>query len=223
MSNIPKSKRRWSKLESYYQAKSIRRRITKELLLSFAFKPEKIKKRIDYLVRNYDEETKKEMSTRLIEMEERFAVWFIEQERGRILQLAEDICLNLVAANDIWPTYYKEYIQRRMYLDQAINSCSMLQVQLDYISDSIATNKNKYMNLVLEIDALVNKIKKLRTSDSRRFLKKLRDFKADSANQMIEDETRKRVIESQMDLEARKRREDGGVPRDDKLTNVTPR
>ena len=52
--------------------------------------------------------------------------------------------------------------------------CNKLQDELQYIAESLPADKNKYMDIVLEVEALFNMIKALRQSDNR-FLKHLKD------------------------------------------------
>ena len=48
--------------------------------------------------------------------------------------------------------------------------CNKLQDELQYIAEVLPADKNKYTNLVLEVQQLFDMIKKLRQSDNR-FLK----------------------------------------------------
>lgn len=85
-----------------------------------------------------------------------------------------DIAQHLRGANTIWPTYRFEYKDRRGELNQALKCCNKLQDELQYIAESLPADKNKYMDIVLEVEALFNMIKALRQSDNR-FLKHLKD------------------------------------------------
>ena len=107
-------------------------------------------------------------------LEEDFACWFIKRHRDRVDDLCCDIAQHLRGANTIWPTYRFEYKDRRGELNQALKWCNKLQDELQYIAESLPADKNKYMDIVLEVEALFNMIKALRQSDNR-FLKHLKD------------------------------------------------
>ena len=57
-------------------------------------------------------------------------------------------------------------------MDRAIVCCEKLQNELQYIAETLPADKNKYMNIVLEIKAEEDMIKALRKADNR-FLKKI--------------------------------------------------
>jgi hypothetical protein len=65
-----------------------------------------------------------------------------------------------------------EFEERRLEMDRALICCNKLQDELQYIAETLPADKNKYMNIVLEVQAEFDMIKKLRQSDNR-FLKKL--------------------------------------------------
>lgn len=155
MSDIPKSKRAHSNLEAHHKALDIRRMIANELLASFAY-------------------SEKKLEAAIRSLEEDFACWFIKRHRDRVDDLCCDIAQHLRGANTIWPTYHFEYKDRRGELNQALKCCNKLQDELQYIAESLPADKNKYMNIVLEVEALFNMIKALRQSDNR-FLKHLKD------------------------------------------------
>ena len=60
-----------------------------------------------------------------------------------------------------------EFEERRLEMDRAIADCNELQQELQYIAEVLPSDKNKFMNIVLEVDSLHNMIKKLRQSDNR--------------------------------------------------------
>lgn len=57
-------------------------------------------------------------------------------------------------------------------MDRALVCCNKLQDELQYIAETLPADKNKYMNIVLDVQNLFEKIKALRHSDNR-FLKKI--------------------------------------------------
>jgi hypothetical protein len=99
---------------------------------------------------------------------------FIQHERNRILALVCDISLHIRKANTIYPTYKNEWLERRLELTRAMEACNALQDELQYIAETLPADKNKYMNIVLELEGEYKGIRALRQSDNR-LLEKLKD------------------------------------------------
>lgn len=175
MSDIPKSKRAYSNLEAHHKALEIRRKIAVELLASFAYSEKKLEEAVRKQAQHIQNpEHRAEAAQAIRNLEEDFACWFIKRHRDRVDDLCCDIAQHLRGANTIWPTYHFEYKDRRGELNQALKCCNKLQDELQYIAESLPADKNKYMDIVLEVEALFNMIKALRQSDNR-FLKHLKD------------------------------------------------
>lgn len=144
MSGVRKSERGESRLEAQHQAYKIRRLIVKELLSDFGTKNNTMPD------------------------------WLITEERKRVLELVQGISAHLRAANTIWPDYRIEFTERRLEMDRALMSCNMLQDELQAIVEMVPADKNRYTQIVLEIEKEFNLLKSLRQSDNR-FLKHLKD------------------------------------------------
>lgn len=174
MSDIPKSKRSESKLEAIHRAYGIRKRIMQELIVSFGYSEKRFEQHITKTTAYIkDDEERKTRQDILREMEKGFDLWVIEKERDDILHYAKGIVNHLIAANTIYPTYASEFEERRLEMDRAMECCNCLQQELQYIAEILPADKNKYMNIVLEVEAEFQMIKKLRQSDNR-FLKHLK-------------------------------------------------
>ena len=106
--------------------------------------------------------------------EERFNFWLIKEECSLVATKGADLTGSLRTANTIFPTYMSEFTERRVFMDKALGACNVLQDELQYISEAVYADKNKFTALVLEIDALFKKIKSVRQADNR-FLKELKD------------------------------------------------
>ena len=164
MSDIPKSKRAYSNLEAHHKALEIRRKIAVELLASFAYSEKKLEEAVRKQTQHIqDPEHRAEAAQAIRNLEEDFACWFIKRHRDRV----DDLCCDIA-------TYRFEHKDRRGELNQALKCCNKLQDELQYIAESLPADKNKYMDIVLEVEALFNMIKALRQSDNR-FLKHLKD------------------------------------------------
>ena len=174
LSNIPKSKRSESKLEALHSAYVLRRKITAELMATFGYSQKKLeahlKKMTDYVE---DPEEREKMSQAIRKTEDDFNSWFIMRERDRVADFCQGITEHLRAANTIWPTCMSEFEERRLEMDRALVCCNKLQDELQYIAETLPSDKNKFMNIVLEVQAEFDMIKKLRQSDNR-FLKTIK-------------------------------------------------
>ena len=119
-----------------------------------------------------DDEERAEMSKTIREVEDDFDCWFIKRERDRVADFCQGISEHLRAANTIYPdpknpAYEAEVTERRIEMDRALICCNKLQDELQYIAEVLPADKNKFMNIVLEIQDEFNIIKKLRQSDNR--------------------------------------------------------
>ena len=144
MSGVRKSERSESRLEAQHEAYKLRKMITFELMNDFGTK------------------------------DNAMPDWLIAKERERILDICQGISAHLRAANTIWPSYYAEFIERRLEMDRALECCNMLQDELQAIVEMVPANKNRYTQIVLKIEKIFNLIKKLRQKDNR-FLKTIKD------------------------------------------------
>ena len=106
--------------------------------------------------------------------EERFNFWLIKKECDLFATKGAELSGSLRTANTIWPTYMNEFTERRLSMDRAMSACNVLQDELQYIAESVYADKNKFTALTLEIEALFNKIKRVRQADNR-FLRQLKD------------------------------------------------
>jgi hypothetical protein len=175
MSDIPKNKRSPSKLETIHQAYKIRTMITNELILTFGYsqkrEEEHIARATSYIK---DKDQREEQQTALKSMEYGFDVWIAQQERTVILNACRGIVEHLIKANTIYPTYQSEFEERRLELDRAMECCNLLQQELQYVAEVMPTDKNRYMNIVLETEHEYQMIRSMRKSDNR-FLKNIKN------------------------------------------------
>jgi len=168
MSDIPKSERSESSLETQHLVYALRRRITTELLTSFGYSEKKLEEHVRKVTAYIkDKEERKARQEMLLAMMQEFSMWLIEYERDDIADITREISRHLRQANSIWPNYYAEYIERRLELDRARECCNALQDELQYIAEQLPADKNRYMGIVLDIEEIYNKIGSLRQSDNR--------------------------------------------------------
>lgn len=175
MSEIPKNRRKKSKLDIQHNIYKIRKELTSNLMETFAYSEKKFEQHIRAVTDGIkDPEERKKRADLIREREEGFDLMFIQHERNRILALVCDISLHIRKANTIYPTYKNEWLERRLELTRAMEACNALQDELQYIAETLPADKNKYMNIVLELEGEYKGIRALRQSDNR-LLEKLKD------------------------------------------------
>lgn len=168
MSDIPMSERSKSDLRAQHMIYNIRKRITAELLATFGYSPKRFEKHIKTVTAHVqDDEEREQLKGKIRQQEEDFNLWFISEERSRVLTFCQDISTHMRAANTIWPEYWSEFEERRLQWGKAMECCNMLQDELQYIAEVLPADKNKYTSIVLDIEHLFKTIKSLRQSDNR--------------------------------------------------------
>lgn len=171
MSDIPVSKRRPTTLDAQSLAYSIRSEVTTELMLTFGYSAKRLEQHIRKVTDHIpNDELRAKAAEKLLDTEQEFGMWFIEEERREVLKLARGIAAHIRAANTIWPVNLREFEERRLQLDKAMECCNVLQDELNYIAKVLPADKNKYTRIVLKLDKEFNLIKKMRQSDNKRFL-----------------------------------------------------
>lgn len=170
MSEIKKSERTESRLQTVHNAYKIRTAVTKLAENNFYFDLNKIKEVVDQNTKNITDEKLKERA------QKRIYQYFnnqISRMTNKIINTACEINEHLRVANTIFPTYMSEFEERRLELDRAMSCCNILQDELQYAGECLYADLNKYTTLVIEIQKEFNMIKKLRQSDNR-FLKEMK-------------------------------------------------
>lgn len=170
MSEIKKSERTESRLQTVHNAYKIRTAVTKLAENNFYFDLNKIKEVVDQNTKNITDEKLKERA------QKRIYQYFnnqISRMTNKIINTACEINEHLRIANTIFPTYMSEFEERRLELDRAMSCCNILQDELQYAGECLYADLNKYTTLVIEIQKEFNMIKKLRQSDNR-FLKEMK-------------------------------------------------
>lgn len=169
MSDIKKSERKESKLQTIHNAYKIRMAVTKLAENDFYISSSKIENVIAEKIKRFPEEEQQRIKKRTYQ--------YFEQQLQRstniVIELATGISRHLRIANTIFPTYMTEFEERRIEMDRAMSCCNALQDELQYIGECLYTDLNRYTNLVLFIQKEFNMIKALRQSDNR-FLKNIK-------------------------------------------------
>ena len=134
MSDVKYSKRKKSRLEAQHMAYAIRKRITVELMASFALSQKRIEAYVESATKGIADISEREVTAKLLrELTMDRNVWFITKERDTVLDLCQGISRQLRMGNTVFPEYYSEFIERRLQLDRAMEYCNALQDELQFI------------------------------------------------------------------------------------------
>lgn len=146
-----------------------------ELGRDFGYQKKDVIRRIKlFAEKNIPESEREEWISKKVEQELAFHEWFISRERDRVLDYSTGIINHLIEANTIYPVNRREWEERRLDLDRALQCCQCLMQELQFIAETIPVKREKYTNLVDEINSEFEKIKELRKSDNR-LLKNLKN------------------------------------------------
>lgn len=169
MSDIKKSERKESKLETIHNAYTIRTSVTKLAENNFYISESKIEDIIANKIKLFPDDDKQRIKDRTYE----YFKHQIRRATNKVIEHSCGISQHLRIANTIFPTYMSEFEERRLEMDKAMACCNALQDELQYIGECLYADLNKYTNLVLLIQKEFNMIKALRQSDNR-FLKNIK-------------------------------------------------
>ena len=169
MSEIKKSERKESKLQTIHNAYMIRMAVTNLAENNFYITFSKIEEKTNNRIKGIDEREQ----IRIKENMYKFYRNQINRVSNNVIELATGISRHLRIANTIFPTYMSEFEERRLEMDRAMACCNALQDELQYAGECLYADLNKYVNLVLEIQKEFNMIKSLRQTDNR-FLKNIK-------------------------------------------------
>ena len=169
MSEIKKSERKESKLQTIHNAYMIRMAVTNLAENNFYITFSKIEEKINNRIKGLDEKEQIKIKENMY----KFYRNLIHRVSDTVIELATGISRHLRIANTIFPTYMSEFEERRIEMDRAMACCNALQDELQYAGECLYADLNKYMNLVLEIQKEFNMIKSLRQTDNR-FLKNIK-------------------------------------------------
>ena len=135
-------------------ALDMRRQITELSFRRFGKKPRKLPKTPS----NWTDWSKDSQDKWLESMEEQrqraeqFDNWFIDNERSILDRLLRKLVFDIDQANILRPQYLFECDKQRELQDDAIAICSNIKRELNYIADTIPSNKNFIVRTMEIID-----------------------------------------------------------------------
>lgn len=197
--SVPKGHRTLSDMEFWKTADSINREIREIVTRDFGIKrttrsPQDLTK--VYKMEHQDKDAMLQICEKygIASVEQTYPQWKIKRYRDRLMDLCSDIKADIRCANNVFPVYIEEYIDRRRYQDQAIRKCGVLYDELIDIKRDLHINANKYMSLIGLIIEQVKLLKGWRKSEN----KIARGIISRTRSQTDLQETKKEQIQDQV-------------------------
>ena len=176
MSTTPKSKRKKHDFLTTKAMTALRKEITELAMNDFGYDRERYGKQIARFRETHSHDPNVEkVVERMRFKQESFYDEFIQFETIEILEIWRNIASEFERANSIYPTgeaLLEEFKERRLRFDRCIGYLFDLQVEIEYIGQTLPVDKNRYDNLADRIMELIKMVKGVRQS-SNRFLKDL--------------------------------------------------
>ena len=177
--SVPLSERNPSEFQVHTHLKDLRSAVTELIFRDFGFSERKNAKSIEHfrkmLEKNKNSKNINIIIQNMIIKNESIQDWFLERERNIVLDIMRDIAREFDLANSIYPSNTcakeREYIERRLHLDNAIGYCTDLYREIEYIMDVLPVDANKFTRFADMINTQMKMFKGLRKSDNR-FMKK---------------------------------------------------
>lgn len=147
-------------------ALDMRRQITELSFRRFGKKPRKLPNTPS----NWTDWSKDSQDKWLTSMEEKrlqaeqFDNWFIDNERNILDRLLRKLIFDIDQANIMRPQYIFECDKQRELQDEAIGICSNIKRELNYIADTIPSNKNFIVKTIEIIEREMNLLRGWRQS-----------------------------------------------------------
>lgn len=147
-------------------ALTMRQRITELSFRRFGKKPRKIPKEPSNWNQWSDQSKERWREQQEIKRQqaEQFDEWLIQNERNVFDRLLRKIIFDIDQANTLNPKYLFECDKQRELIDEAIGLCSNLIRELNYIADTIPSNKNFIVITVEIIDKEITLLRGWRRS-----------------------------------------------------------
>jgi len=160
-------------MEFFHNAIALRKKITELLLRDFGIKS--FKRNIKFVgnVENFSDEDRGIVEGIFDKYEldrcfqDDYPIWLIERERMYFMDILRDLIKNIVSANSIYPVNMREYYERRMIQNNAINNCEDLLQEMQYIISVFPVDAEKYMDYVEMIEKEIALLKGWRKADNK--------------------------------------------------------
>ncbi|MCC8063669.1 MAG: hypothetical protein LIO70_01125 [Clostridiales bacterium] len=169
--SVVKSKRKESQFEVFHHYYKVRKELTDLLLRDFGYSEDKSAKKLakQFGGKPYAElsDTEKARHDKMQQRNQAFEAWFVMDEREVIMGYLRNLGRCLFSANEIYPQYEDELVQRRLFQEKALGYCTMLKQELQYAIETLPVDINKYTRFAQMLQTEIDLIKGWRRSDNR--------------------------------------------------------
>lgn len=168
---IVESKRKLSGFEVFDHMTRLRSEVTNLIFRNFGFKDENIQKHAGRLLgHNYVEELRimnpEKYELRMLSITTDVHE-YIRDATSTVKSLVRKADAEIHLANDIIPTRWSEYDERRLRQDRAIGYLHVLVLELQAVIDDLPVNANSFLRIATMIDREIALIKSWRTADKK--------------------------------------------------------
>ena len=176
MSNVPKSHRKEHDFVAVHNLIKLRRDITELAIYDFGYDKDKYEKSIknfeDRL--KLDDDKKAQVIAKMRKKNESYFADFVEEETTVTRDLMRKAVFEFEMGNSLFPSgdaVLMEFCEKRKHLNNAIGYLYCLKQELQYIAETLPSDKNRYITIIEDIAREVSLIKGVRRS-ANKFLKK---------------------------------------------------
>jgi hypothetical protein len=169
---VPKHQRTLSDMEFFHNLLVLEKRITALLLRDFGTKKKIRSTKMYAMLSRMTDEDREEFQSlcdkyEITRLEDEYPEWMITHFRKMVLEELQRIRRSIVLANSVYPTTVYECEVRRRCQNYAIGYCENLMQTIQYISNVIDVDLNKYLPYVDMIDHEIALLKDWRKSDNK--------------------------------------------------------
>ena len=143
---------------TFHHAQNMRREIRNLIFRDFSYK---------FKSRNYE-------NAEQAERRKAFERRELDKEADCIIEILRSISKRIRLANDIHPTIWAEYAERRLQQTLAIAECGVLSAELQFAIEDFGTDVNQFIPIDKLIQEQIRLIRAWRQSDNR-MVSKLKD------------------------------------------------
>ena len=169
--SVVKSGRKSHDFETPRKLKQIRRAVTEMGINGFGYDKERYEARIQKFADSItDFDRKDEIVARMRLKNQQFYSDFTKEEIIETRNIMRRIICEFEIGNSVWPTGISrvaEYKERRLHLDRCIGWLHAIKQELQYIAETLPTDKNKYASISEDIEKAITMVKGVRRAANK--------------------------------------------------------
>lgn len=169
--SVLKGKRKESQFEVIKHFYRLRKDITDLLLRDFGYNEKKSKIKVGKMFggKPYEElsNSQQEHYNKVVSKNNGFEYWFIGYQRDTIMDCIRNATEYIFSANSIYPSIPEELVERRIFQDKAIGQCYRLLQELQYTTEVLPVDIQKYVRFTDSINKEINLLKGWRKADNK--------------------------------------------------------